>query len=539
MPTRILIPKGRSNYYYRFTFPRKLRHYFSGRVQLWRALRTDDVIEARKQADQWDLRVQRVLIDLKLQGEKMTKAEIDNLVARWLETSLDEAEDHRAVCGSVTDQYRDDVTLILSDQDEAVSEALISCDYTSVQDEADQLLQKSGFPTLDHQSPAFGRLCRRLLMAKQEYLRIEADRWEGRNYPQPAVQQRHMERMIERSAYPTAVSRQQQGPLCTECVKKYLIENPRSVRTIGPVTAEFKKFIETIGGDKPVAAITKADCRVYKEHLLQVRKVKLATVTKHLTTLSGFFRWAEGQGYRPEGSPNPIKGLTPQNKFLKKEALQRRPFTDAELLTLFQPRGGDTFASRDFTKQKDAHPERYWVVLLCLFQVCRLEEAAQLNVADIKEQDGIPCMRITDEGEGQALKNAGSKRTLPLHSSLIQLGFLEYVKRIKKAGHPRLFPQLKKGPNGYGTRVGKAFSILVTKSGLTDPALVLHSLRHGGIYKLHAAGAPHNVVEVLAGHTASGVHGKVYEHRELLPMSLLRDGLEKLRYEEVVQVLTK
>ena len=53
------------------------------------------------------------------------------------------------------------------------------------------------------------------------------------------------------------------------------------------------------------------------------------------------------------------------------------------------------------------------------------------------------------------------------------------------------------------------------KVGLSDPSLVLHSLRHGGIHKLHAAGAPHNVVEVLAGHAASGVHGKVYEHREL------------------------
>lgn len=93
--------------------------------------------------------------------------------------------------------------------------------------------------------------------------------------------------------------------------------------------------------------------------------------------------------------------------------------------------------------------------------------------------------------------------------------------------------------NGYSDPVGKFFSRLVTKVGLTDPALVLHSLRHGGIYKLHAAGAPHNVVEVLAGHTASGVHGKVYEHRELLPLSLLREGLEKLRYDSVLTVLTE
>jgi hypothetical protein len=51
------------------------------------------------------------------------------------------------------------------------------------------------------------------------------------------------------------------------------------------------------------------------------------------------------------------------------------------------------------------------------------------------------------------------------------------------------------------------------------------------------AGAPHNVVEVLAGHAANGVHGKVYEHRELLPMSLLKEGIELLKYDEVVKRL--
>jgi hypothetical protein len=39
------------------------------------------------------------------------------------------------------------------------------------------------------------------------------------------------------------------------------------------------------------------------------------------------------------------------------------------------------------------------------------------------------------------------------------------------------------------------------------------------------------------GHAASGVHGKVYEHRELLPMSVLRDGLERLTYPAVVESL--
>ena len=35
------------------------------------------------------------------------------------------------------------------------------------------------------------------------------------------------------------------------------------------------------------------------------------------------------------------------------------------------------------------------------------------------------------------------------------------------------------------------------------------------------------------------VHGQVYVHREWLQLSLLRAGLEKLSYKEVVMVLTK
>lgn len=175
-----------------------------------------------------------------------------------------------------------------------------------------------------------------------------------------------------------------------------------------------------------------------------------------------------------------MRGLSPNKRQAKKHATQRRPFTDAELLAVL--------SSKDFLKQKQAHPERYWLVLLCLFQIWRREEAGQLSLKDIGELDGIPFMNITDEGEGQGLKNAGSKRRLPIHSSLVRLGFMKYIERIKVAGHSRLFPQLEHGPNGYSDAVEKCFTRLVTNGGLTDPALALHSLRHGGITNLHAAG---------------------------------------------------
>jgi integrase len=73
--------------------------------------------------------------------------------------------------------------------------------------------------------------------------------------------------------------------------------------------------------------------------------------------------------------------------------------------------------------------------------------------------------------------------------------------------------------------------------GLTDPGLVLHSLRHGGITKLHGAGVQTNQVEMLAGHASNTVNGSVYTHRENIPLSLLREGLERLTYPDVVKAL--
>jgi len=73
--------------------------------------------------------------------------------------------------------------------------------------------------------------------------------------------------------------------------------------------------------------------------------------------------------------------------------------------------------------------------------------------------------------------------------------------------------------------------------GLTDPRLVFHSLRHGVIHKLQVAKCPAHVERALTGHAEQDVHGVVYGHRELLSMSLFKEGIELLRYDEVVKAL--
>ena len=519
----VFLRAKRKTFYHRAHIPHQLQPYLKGRQQLWRSLKTKDRDEAILRSAQWTARIQRLFLTLKKRGGGMTNEEREALVAHWLEVELDEAEDARTLAGPVSEEYRESIWYPLSDQFDEAQEALLFNNWRIVEREADELLKSAGLPMLDHDGADFGRLCRRLLLAKQEYLRIEADRWGGKyptDTPKPTP-----------SPKPPMVAAT--SPLFSTVVEKYMVETVMAARSGDPLKAEFLRFTRTIGGDKPIASITKADGRTYKEDLLNTRRLSMMTTAKHLSAVVSVFRWAQQQGY-VSSTENPLQGLAPSKKIVRKTMVKRRPFTDVELLSVF--------GSQEFLKQRDSRPTRaaarYWLCLICLFSSCRREEAGQLVLADIQEENGIPFFRINDDAAfQQVLKNEGSRRRVPIHSELLKLGFRDYVSAVRAAGHLRLFPTLTRTHNGLSDPIGKWFSRLVTKRGLSDPALVLHSLRHGGIFKLHAEGTPHNIVEVLAGHAASGVHGRVYEHRELLPIRLLQEGLERLRYEEVVKAL--
>jgi integrase len=176
--------------------------------------------------------------------------------------------------------------------------------------------------------------------------------------------------------------------------------------------------------------------------------------------------------------------------------------------------------------------------LLLLWTMARREEIGQLTVADVQEEDGISFLRITDEESlQQNLKNEGSRRWVPIHRDLIRLGLMEYVDSIRKAGHVRLFPDLMKGKNGFSDAPGKWLARVITKTVSDDPALVAHSLRGGGITKLHGVGVADNVVKYIVGHTDGGVHETHYVKRELIPLRLLKDGIDQLDYSAVVTAL--
>ncbi len=198
------------------------------------------------------------------------------------------------------------------------------------------------------------------------------------------------------------------------------------------------------------------------------------------------------------------------------EDLQRL-FSSVVFTTGKRPRGG-------------AGEAAFWLPLLALFSGCRLEELGQLLVRDVKHSpEGIDYIEVTDQGDGQKLKTKGSRRAVPIHPTLIQLGFLRYIEDRKTASDARVFPLLKKDSHGKWTESwGKWRGHYRRSVGVGDRWLDFHAFRHTFKRQCRECGIPKDIHDAITGHPSGDVadtYGGAY------PLRPLADAMQRLRYD--------
>ena len=126
---------------------------------------------------------------------------------------------------------------------------------------------------------------------------------------------------------------------------------------------------------------------------------------------------------------------------------------------------GTLFAGQQYLTHTYSHDWQYWMPLLGAFTGARVNELAQLHLRDIVVMDGINIIDINanaPEETGKHLKSSRSARQIPIHTKLIELGFLEFVASRRKEADGQnapLFSTLKyHQKSGYGQYVTKWFS---------------------------------------------------------------------------------
>lgn len=116
---------------------------------------------------------------------------------------------------------------------------------------------------------------------------------------------------------------------------------------------------------------------------------------------------------------------------------------------------------------------RFWIPLVSMFCGLRLNEACQLDVSDVRLTEDIERLVISERSEGgttdKRLKTASSARVVPVHATLLDLGFMSFVGDRRRSGETKLFSEVGMGATGYRSRTfSQWFRRFVAKAG-ADP----------------------------------------------------------------------
>lgn len=304
--------------------------------------------------------------------------------------------------------------------------------------------------------------------------------------------------------------------------KKQRGGNPKTVRA-------FEVAFESLRSSCP----TNNASLVKKAHIVELRNklteqgVTAPTVRKHLGFLRAAFQIAVDDDLLPI---NPCAGVKIALPKLAANEKPRLPLTVQELQKIFS----SPVYQPGYEPRKSLGAACYWLPLMGLFEGARLEELAQLEVKDIEAVPGLGhqiCIR-REIDKSKRTKNVNSIRNIPVHPRLVKLGFLDYVKSVKKG---RLFPALR--PDKYGilsTSYSTWFGRLLDDIGIKDSSRVFHSFRHTFVQraKEKASVVPSEVREAIIGHMAASKIESVYGS-EFYPLEPQVEALKHIDWPEL------
>jgi len=248
---------------------------------------------------------------------------------------------------------------------------------------------------------------------------------------------------------------------------------------------------------------------VLRLHHSEEDRLSTHTVNKYLGRIGLLFSFAVNEGYMPE---NYAEGKRIKGKVDAKE--QRKLFLDKEVLKILGK----------IENEKDEDLDLYWLFYLGAFEGMRLGEICQLQPDDIKQISDIWCIDINNNHPLKKCKSSGSKRIIPVHSKVIEMGFVEYVETRKN--HEFLFNWKCQKKNGWGHYSSKRANYFIKDvCNIKVNGKTFHSLRHSVATKLInelSEETPRELITAVMGHSQTGEtfrrYGKAFKPEKLVPI---------------------
>ncbi len=551
-----------------------------GRAEILKSLDTEDLAIAELRAQIVTGRTARLFLLIRQNKDTMTTLQLRALVSQYIGERLDEWEEAvyareaqaELVQGNCPDggsEWQDHLAAFSQSTVEDCVEALRSNDLKGIAPLVDEFIGRYQLG-ITADSPKGQMLARELLKAEGTIAKEIKQRVQGEygndvwgtmpveSRPSGALGAALAAVEAIASSLPSAPTPEPAtGMLLSEAMKAYQAHYAHMAPgTIKAKRAVFSRFLEIVG-DKPVQSIGKKDVIAYRDTLAKVpaqatqrypglsirdviektkdqahiQRISKRTVNQDLIHINALFTYLIDEGQVPDAH-TPVRRVA----FRGTVSESYPPFSDDDIRRIF---GSETFRLQ---QQDPQYIARYWLLLILLYTGARREEIADLSLTDIKHEteDGAgpyDFFDLTfDAARGRRLKTKGSKRRVPIHTHLIELGFLRYVEARRSSGHSLLFSgSLKAGPGTVGDSVGKwFFRLLVALDIKKDTKKCVHSLRDTLVNKMTEVGVGDDINRKMVGHVGLDVHGKKYVQPKL---KVLRESLEKVDFRPLLKEL--
>jgi integrase len=243
-------------------------------------------------------------------------------------------------------------------------------------------------------------------------------------------------------------------------------------------------------------------------------RISTKTVNNILGYVSSFMEWSVINDLVEK---NFFKGMKLKINVSQRD--ERDRFTENELKKIFQKHN-----YIEFTEVENHKYSNYWSPLISVFSGLRLNEICSLyldNISQVKcnGRGKRWCFNILEESErpDKHLKTKSSRRIVPIHDTLIDLGFIEFVELLKKrhTNRHRLFQELKYGEGSYIRNVSYFFNKkYLPLLGLKTDKKNFHSIRHTVVDHLKQKLVDISFINELVGHHHGNIdldrYGKGY-----------------------------
>ncbi len=271
--------------------------------------------------------------------------------------------------------------------------------------------------------------------------------------------------------------------------------SPRTVLAYRSDLERFADFWEKEFAHENAAktSLSKLDTLAVRSYLAALHRAKLSnrSISRHLSTLRSFFRWACREGHL---AANPAKGLPSP----------RVPKTLPRALTL-----PDTERLLDADEEETLAPERERALFELLYATgLRVSEAAGLDLEDV--DFGSRLVRVTGKGRRERIVPFGEAAEDALRAYLPSRDALRHRGRGHEHGSEEPLFVNARGGRLTSRSMARLLKRRLRAAGLPEE-ISPHALRHTFATHLLQAGADLRAIQELLGHASLSTTQK-YTH---------------------------